>query len=355
MKNNLIKYSIALLSMVLFIQNTRAQEEYTKNPNGYGIEEKLEIKANKLLYLDISNQHGNITIQGWDRDTIEIHTLINVNTPGPNAAEEVLEFISIQRAQVKDKVIFRTQFDEEFFSNFPFNIDYTVKVPKRLNLSIKNKLGDVLIQDVNGSIKLMQNYGHLHLVNSQNKSAHNIQLQFIEAIIENCQNLTADFTNSSLNASESNKIDVNSEYSILSFKQCSSIKLHSNTDRVNINNTDSLTIIGEQVLVNCDELNTFGFIELKKGHLELKVNRGLKQLSISNQSANSNITLPQGFPYVINGEVSNGQFSHPNSTQLQLLKEANSISISGEVNAQNGTNCELVLFNNNSDLTIKTE
>ena len=121
--------SLIPILVLLFICSSITSQEYAKNENGYGIQEKIEIEASGINLLELNNQHGNITVEGWDEENIEIHTLINVNSPGPNGAEEVLDFISIQRAQRDEKLIFRTQFDEEFFSNYPFNIDYHIKLP----------------------------------------------------------------------------------------------------------------------------------------------------------------------------------------------------------------------------------
>lgn len=339
---------------MLFNITIQAQNTFSKTTDGYGIEENLQINASNIKSFSITNKHGNIIINGWDRDTIEIHTLINVNAPGPNSAEEVLDFISIQRAERDKQLIFRTQYDEEFFSNYPFNIDYTINLPSRLFININNNLGDVLIQNTDGQISLKLEYGNLHLINSNSQSTHQLNLNFVEAKFESCKAIHGQVSNCSVTSDKVGKIDFISEYSLFNFNQSNSIVLKASTDRINIEQSDSIHITGTQLLVNCTSLNRYGFVEIEKGQLTIDATNELSQLSVSNKRANTTLILPLNYSYILNAEVSIGQFTHPNSNLLQLLKEENSLSISGKIQSSSATFGQLILFNENSNLTIKT-
>lgn len=354
MKQLIRIFSITILLFSLINDFTQAQDKYAKTTNGYGIAEKLKIDASDLNSLRITNKHGNITITGWERDTIEIHTLINVNAPGSNSAEEVLDFLSIQRAQQGDQLTFRTHFDKEFFSNYPFRVEYSVNLPSRLILDIQNNLGDVLIQNIKGQILLQLDYGKLHLVNSNNLSTHQFKLNFVDAKIDSCRSANANLNNCTLNAKSVTKLTCKSEYSLFNLKQVQSIDINSSTDRININQSDSVKITGNQLIVNCTELNQYGFFELNKGQLTVDAGNNLSQLSADNKMANTTLTLPSSYSYLLNGEVFKGQFTHPQSNQLQLIKEGNGVSFSGKIKSSGQRKGQIILFNENSDLTIKT-
>jgi len=346
--------TLCILILLIATPILNAQDKYTSTGNGYGVREILEFKASDYTMLKISNQHGNITIKGWDRDTIEIQSLINVEAPGSNSAEEVLDYISIERANRAGMLVFRTQFDEEFFSNYPFSVEYTINVPKKLMLDITNNLGDVLINDVDGRINLQLEYGNLHLINSKNKKTHNFNLNFAEAKLDSCQSVQGSLNNCTLIADHISKLDFKSEYSLFKLGVTKSIALSSLTDRINITESDSIKITGSQLIVNIKNINTYGFFEIEKGQLMLKGGTRLAQLSVSNKMTNTIISLPSEYTYVLNGEITNGELNHPAINQLQVLREGSKESFTGQIGAEGTTTGQLILFNENTDLTIKT-
>ncbi|MBS2100520.1 hypothetical protein [Carboxylicivirga linearis] len=346
--------TFCILILLSFKTITNAQDKYATTGNGYGVREILEFDASDYNMLKITNQHGNITIKGWDRDTIEVQSLINVEAPGSNSAEEVLDYISIERANRAGMLIFRTQFDDEFFSNYPFSVEYTVHLPKQLMLDITNNLGDVLIQNIDGKISLHLDYGNLHLINSNSKKAHTFNLNFAEAKLDSCQSVKGFLNNCTLTADNVTKLDFKSEYSLLKLGKTKSIALHSSTDRINITESDSIKITGNQLLVNIKKVNTYGFFEIEKGQLMIKGANQLAHLSVSNKMANTIISLPSEYTYVLNGEITNGELNHPNINQLQVLREGTKESFTGHIGTEGNTTGQLILFNENSDLTIKT-
>ncbi|MCU4175525.1 hypothetical protein [Carboxylicivirga sp. N1Y90] len=347
--------SLISILTFLFICIGASGQEYSKNENGYGIKEKIEIEADGIKLLELKNQHGNITIEGWDKENIEIHTLINVNSPGPNGAEEVLDFISIQRAQLGEKLIFRTQFDEEFFSNYPFNIEYHIKLPSRLNLKIKNKLGDIIIQNILGQIILDQSYGRLHLLQSNNLIQHELKLNFIEALVEKTNAVNGTFSNCTFSADSLIQLDAESEYSMLTIENSARADIKSFTDRIQLNNCDSATVQGKQLIAQCTNLNSYGHFEINNGLLNIDLKESIKQLTVSNQNVNTSIKVPGSLSYHLNGEVTSGNFSHPNASLLRLIKEYDKLSFSGKIGSDEIVTSEFILFNEHSDLNIQNK
>lgn len=353
MKNTLTKLFLGLVGIFTFTHFSIAQEEkYAPIQNGFGVEEKTEVSAKNVNTLTIINKHGNVIVNGWDKEIIEVTTLISVETTSYQTAEEILNFISIRSAETGRNVIFRTSINQEFFSNHPFKIAYTVNAPKRLQLDITNDLGDVFLNGINGNIKLDLNYGNLRLANSHNKEPHQMDINFSEARLDSCGTITGSLSNCTLTANSVEKIDFKSEYSTITTNQTNSVNLQSITDRIFITIIDTAQIKGDHLLVECHNLNKFGFFEIEKGQLTIDTTDELSQLTVSNDMANTNITLPKEYSYIINGEVTSGQFEHPNIDHLQVIKELNKISFSGKIN----TNLigQLILFNENSDLQLKT-
>ncbi len=343
----------SILVFTAALTNLLAQ---TDEESGFGRKEDLEIAAQAIKTLKITNKHGSISIIGWDRDTIAVETLINVNSPGPNAADEVLDFISIQRANLGDQLLFRTQFDEEFFSNYPFSISYTIHAPKYMNLDLTNSIGNIVIHEINGQLNLNQEYGTLHLtqLGAPESIKHQLKLRFVEGKIEGAGDLVPLLSNSTLSLHNISTFKGQTEYSLLDLDNCQSIQLQSTTDRITINQVDSLSLKGIQVLAKVNGLAHYGFFEIKQGHLALKANDQLQRLSIGNQSTHTTIGLPFNLTYLLNGEVTDGQFSHPQKNQLQLIKEEEKISFSGKVGPSPEASAQIVVFSNSSELIFQT-
>jgi len=343
----------SILVFTTVLPNLLAQ---TDEESGFGRKEHIELPAKAIKTLKITNKHGNISIIGWDRDSISIETLINVNAAGPKAADEVLDFISIKRANLGDQLLFRTQFDSEFFSNYPFSITYTIHAPKHMSLDINNSIGDVVIHEIDGQINLNQAYGNIHLnqIGAPPSIQHHLDLSFVEGKIEGIGAIAPLLLNSNLSVKNLTSCKGETKYSLLDIDNCQSIQLKSTTDRITINHVDSVSIKGIQVLAKIDDLSEYGFFEIEEGHLAVQANNQVQHLSIGNHSTNTTIGLPSNFTYLLNGEVTDGQFTHPQKKHLQLINEEEKVSFSGKVGASPEATAEIIVFNTSSELIFQT-
>ncbi|MBI9065093.1 MAG: hypothetical protein JEZ14_24120 [Marinilabiliaceae bacterium] len=349
----LINTIASILVFTTVLTNLHAQ---TDEESGFGRKEHIELAAKAIKTLKITNKHGNISIIGWDRDSISIETLINVNSDGPKAADEVLNFISIKRSNLGDQLLFRTQFNSEFFSNYPFSISYTIHAPKYMNLDISNSIGNVLIHEIDGQVDMNQAYGNMHLnqLGAPPSIQHHLNLSFVEGKIEGIGAITPLLLNSNLSVKNLTSCKGETKYSLLEIDNCQSIQLKSTTDRITINQADSVSINGIQVLAKVNDLSEFGFFEIEEGHLTVQANNQVQHLSIGNHSTHTTIGLPSNFTYLLNGEVTDGLFTHPQKNQLQLINEEEKVSFSGKVGPSPQASAEIIVFNSSSELTFQT-
>lgn len=352
MKKKLLLISFASLIFSLLLCNGLIAQ----NESGYGKKELIELESADVKTLKIINKHGDVSIFGWDKDTISIETLINVKAPGPNAADEVLNFISIKRARLGDQLLFRTQFDQDFFSNFPFSIDYIIHTPKHLNLDVTNSIGNIIINENNGQISVSQEYGHLHInhLGAAPEICHHLKMSFVEAILENIGYVEPHISNSTIEGSQIAALKGKSEYSLINLNHISTVELDGTTDRITIQKADSVTLRGNQLLAKVDSLGRFGYFTIENGHLELQVSKQLHRLSVANKQTRTTIIIPSELSYFLNGEVTNGHFTHPNSSELRFIKEEDKTSFSGIIGPVEQTRAEIVVFNNNSELIIQS-
>lgn len=311
--------------------------------------------AGKLKGFKLTNKHGSINIAGWDKNEVEVETIINIETKNDKDAEEIIELLEIENF-VKSRILnYRTKFSDEFFSNYHFTINYIVKVPKRLNITINNSIGDVKIDSIDGRVRLTHSYGNLELNNIGHSKNNSINLSFVEGAILNTGILSADISNCTMNITDGEKITGKTSYSMVTLYNLRNINLNTFTDRLNIVNTDSLTLKGAHFIGKITGLDKYGFIELDKGQLTLSTGINIESLTISNNNVNTTLIVPEEVSYFINGEVFNGSFTHPEAEKLQLFTEDGKITFSGKIGTEEEKASTFILFNKDSAITIKNK
>jgi hypothetical protein len=312
-----------------------------------------EYGAQNLDELKITNQHGFVHVTPWEEDMIELTVNVHIETINNDEAEEILKLIDFNDRIYSKKLDFKTVFLEDFFSNYSFTINYTVKVPARLDLTINNSIGDVNVEDTDGKINLVHSYGNLTLNNLAETKEHHLKLSFVEGLIDTFGIARADFSNSTLNISNGQKLSGKTSYCMASFNNIQSADIMSSTDRLTITNADSIKLVGSQFIGKLQQVKSYLFCELDKGHLLVDASETIKNIAISNKRVNTTLIIPPTVSYLINGEVSNGSFMHPTPQKLKLIKENDNVTFSGLIGDESSEPTNIVLFNKEASITIK--
>lgn len=155
MKQLILTICLTFFYSLVFSANTKDGDDQKDSiivtRKGFKRYEKIVLKNPKIQSLRIINRHGNINLKGWESDSIKVEVFVTVDAQGKEQAEEVFDYITIERALFDKQQRFRTVYEEEFFSNYPFTVDYEIKVPFNLNLDITNELGNTYLTNTNGS------------------------------------------------------------------------------------------------------------------------------------------------------------------------------------------------------------
>ncbi len=354
MKRGLI---IALSILLLSIFYTELCGQYYSNNNkstlnnGQSFEKRFDVSNIKELKL--SNKHGYIDISSWEEDEIVIEVVVKIETASHNESEKILGFISFKDRIYSHTLDFKTVFSEDFFSNYPFTINYNVKVPKHIGLNINNSIGDVRVLHIDGEVKLTHSYGNLKFKNIACDKTHVLNLSFVEGVIDSIGSIKANFSNCTLNMTNGHSLKGETNYCMASIINFRSIDINSFTDRLTISHSDSLILKGTQFIGKVEHLNLYGFCELEKGQLLIDASETIKELTISNDKVKTTVVIPHSLSYLINGEVFNGTLTHPSPQLLRLFKEDNNVTFSGKIGNATEEHANLILFNKDSSITIK--
>lgn len=126
------------------------------------IERSFSVKKHDALEID--NRHGDVHIETWDKNKIEIVIEINVWGNNQKRADALLADIDIEEKVSRGEIYFKTRVKRHQIkcnNHSGFEINYGVKMPKQNSLALSNKYGNVYLADLSGELELEIAYGKL--------------------------------------------------------------------------------------------------------------------------------------------------------------------------------------------------
>jgi hypothetical protein len=344
--------AIVILFLLPLMSVNGQEKTVEKISTGYGFKEEIVQKAKDINILNINNKYGNITIDGWDNDSVQIVYEISIGTYTEDLAQEILDEITVREYTTGKELFVKTVFEEEFHSAFTFSINYKIKVPYKLQTVIKTGFGNTFLKDIQGKISINAEYGKLFIKNTNSTELPelNLALDFVEGEIENAENASLNLNNCTFDIGRISNISGKTKFSVIRIDEVNRMNLISEIDRFTIGLTDSIAITGEKSFITINSLSESGHFEINTGGLKVTAGNTLKSLTVANIKANSEIVLPAGLNYLIHGEVKQGMFSHYRQDNLRMLREQETISFSGEFGDEPTAN--IIIFNTSSNLTV---
>lgn len=190
-KQHIIRTCLSIFFLAL-VSNTYGQEHiFTKQ-----VSKKIDSK-NRMLVIDA--EKANINISSTASNLFEIEIKFVSKHSDKNKAEYQLSFfkhlfnIKSKEAYVRNYISLGST--DELSGSIVAN--YTVKVPKNKTINISNSLGDIKIENINGSFTITSKYGNINLLNVQGNITVNSNIG--ELLVKDCElesNIETSYSNS---------------------------------------------------------------------------------------------------------------------------------------------------------------
>ena len=173
--------------------------KYTKEKT---IKKEYDVDANALL--KVKNSYGNITLNSWDQNRIEIEVHIKTNGNNEEKVQKRLDEIDVEFDASSSMVSAKTLFNKSESwgwkwgrkNNVNVQVNYTIKLPVKNSVNLSNDYGGIKIDRIDGHAKISCDYGRLDIGELRGR---NNQLNFdytskssIEYI--NSAEITADYS-----------------------------------------------------------------------------------------------------------------------------------------------------------------
>ncbi|MFH0760489.1 MAG: DUF4097 family beta strand repeat-containing protein [Bacteroidota bacterium] len=257
-----------------------------------------EYQAGASTELCIENQFGNVIVQEWDQNKILIDVNVEVSAEKEDIAQKLLDRIVVNFKEEGNKFSAITDMKNEESvkgKNVEFHINYTVKCPKNLNLSVENQFGDVSLGSLTGPVDLEVQFGSINAV-SLTGTETNIEIQFGKATINELKNASVEVQHCEL----------------VKISSCSALEIEAQFSELKIGKVDKLDGELEHCTSVIEQLTDALSIEASMGSLEvMNVAAGFSLIEIEQSMGEVNLTMDPKAGYKLTAEAVMGGISVP--------------------------------------------
>jgi len=338
MKKSVYKPGILLLTAFLLLPSgLAAQNEVSK-------ELHKEYTARKGVTLDLDNKYGDIVVFTSESNRVVIDVKVTVRYPNRDRAEQLLSYIDVRFSEGANVISAKTVINDKFkFTGWSgesrkFTINYNVRMPEWMDLTLANRYGNTELDDLSGLVNISIKYGNLTasgLTRGNEQPLNALYLAYGKGSIEEagwmdievryCGNLTIE---------NSQALLVDSKYSKLSFGKTSSIVGESKYDNLRIGSINNLVLETGYSDNNIELLTKKLKFDASYSGLSIdRVPPGFESIEIDTRYTGVKIGIDQSASYKLDGKVSYGglKFNEDNFNYTRRVIENNKSEVAGIV------------------------
>lgn len=348
---NVIQTSLVLLSVLLgssiAAQDNNYHRFYTTQ------KEEVSFQANSKVF--INNQYGNVSFTGWDKDSIAINVSVWVEAPTQLMADEVFEQISIVNQSSRKTVSYKTVFNDNFFSNYTFGIDYILFAPHNSKLEIHNRFGDITLHQFDSEINAEVEYGNLISKHQSGPiTSGKLSVMNGDLSMETIQNTKVVHKNGDLSIAQADRTSFLLDFSKGKIGKGNHLDINAKTSNTSINKAHGITANLTTSTLTIDELSGGEFIESsEKSEVEIKkIMPNEKEITFISNNSNLDLGLSKKLSYNLHGELLNGELHHFQPDSIKKIRDNNKTSFSGNFEFDGVAPASLIIFGENGIINI---
>ncbi len=314
---------------------TSAQEKLTK-----AYHEQYDTKDYSKLILQ--NKYGNIDIQNWESSGIKIDVVIEVRYSNVEKAQKMLDGISVKFTTDGNAVKVETVFDDRFNrsstggNDNDFEINYSVLMPKEIDLELSLKYGHAFIDEISGHAQLDLKYGKLSvnkLSRGNTKPLNTLSLAYASGSeITECSWLKADIKYSSLDIEKAKAFVGYTSYMKLDIEEASSVVIEGKYDNYKFGKLSNLVVNTSYSDIEADELSKK--LEADTRYTNCKIEYmppTFESINVESSYGGYRIGLDEKASFDLDGEASYGKISYHEGGKVSRIQESNSMKVYGRV------------------------
>jgi len=301
------------LKILIFLSITSVFA-YEKNHDDYNFSKEKKISktynSSKDVLSNISNSYGNVNVYLWDEDKVSIEVNIKISGDNENKVQKRLEGINIDfDTSINDVIAAKTVLEENNWGNNMRNeINYIVKIPKNGSIKIKNKYGNITIDQLNGSASINSQYGSVLLGYLSNET-NDINISYSKnSKIESINKLNLNSQYSDLEISKANIVKINGNYNKFNFQNIGNCSMESNYSNLNINKVQKINIDGNYLTISVKNIQKSVDIESNYTKTDLTLNDSVDFINVNGNYSHTKINGLENLIFSFDINLSYGSF-----------------------------------------------
>jgi len=236
------------------------------------ITEEFEIKSGGTI--DISNKYGNVDIQTSDDNKVSFVIEVIVETKDEDRARDIMNRINIafNNSSTKVEAVTKLYWKNSRWrkKNESYKINYTVMMPKDVDLELYNKYGDISVTSIEGDAEIELHYGNGYLqdIGEDLEAEISYVSSFEAGNIDGDFNLDASYSHFTV-GNIGGDGDIGSKYSDVTIEEIADLTVESNYDEYYINTVGEIDINGKYDDFHIEHC---GFFEIDAKYTDVKIN-----------------------------------------------------------------------------------
>ena len=195
--------------------------------------------------LEVQNKYGKIQVATWEKDSVEIKVNISLTESSSSRLRKLKDDIQIDFTGTNTYIIAKTVIESESGrlaselksisntikgSNKRVEINYMIYLPAHMDVVLRNKFGDIYMDDLDGQVDIELSNGVL----KANRLSGNalISLSFANGMIKSLGSANLKLSYSDLVLNEVSQLDLVSKSSKLNVDSVNVLKMESRRDKL---------------------------------------------------------------------------------------------------------------------------
>jgi len=228
-----ITFKILFILALAPLTTLVAQVEKNKKVN-----RTFEVESNSLL--SISNKYGDVHINTWDKNVIELKITITAKKRNERTAQDYLDKVEIDITESSNHIQIETEISGNINNGNgeKLSIDYLVSMPKSNDLELKHSYGSLFLGDLTGDVELKMSYGNMTVQDLTGDSE--VKLSYGNGEIAKMKSGSLSIGYSNLSVDDIGSVDLSCQYSNVDLTKTKDIELSNKYGSLEIEEINNL-------------------------------------------------------------------------------------------------------------------
>ncbi|XOV92743.1 MAG: hypothetical protein ACFHWX_21375 [Bacteroidota bacterium] len=355
---------VVLGTLILLGQDAWAQYNGEKS-----FERSYKVSTNGEL--ELNNKYGHIIVRSWESDSVYVKVRATADGKSPDVIKRSLVKVDVEFRKMGDVIMVETTFDQStgffgsllsdvedysknLFGGTKVSVDYEVWMPRKMDLHIENKYGNVFLSTLTGFVTVDLSHGDLK-ANGLEKE-FNLTHSFGRSRIDQLYKGTFNLKGAEVKVDKAKLVNFESSSSEITLGIVEFAQFHSRNDKISIQQADEIIAEGVFTDISVDMVLTSAQLDFNYGDVYItRVQKGFKSIDILGKSTDISLIMDQASFISANITADPDRMHVPNS-MLVLKKEStdsgNEATFSGKVGPTQNTQGELNVLAEGGELII---